>query len=621
MIEISQIRLPCGADPEQLMDSKIRKILRLRTDAVFTWKITRHSVDARKKPELFDTYSVQVVFPEKGGRKSRSAGRCAGELPSENAGAGAKRGGPRAREDAAFEQSVLSRVHDRNVRSCEEIPYIFPKAAADADALAHRPVVAGFGPAGIFCSLMLARAGYRPIVLERGQQMERRIGAVERFWSKGELDPESNIQFGEGGAGTFSDGKLNSNVKDSSGRIQEVMRILTHAGAPEEIRYEQIPHIGTDRLREVIRNLREEILSLGGEIRFETKLTGLLMQGGRICGVRCLRRDGTQEVLPCEILVLAPGHSARDTVRELLKEGVPMTAKPFAVGMRVSHPQAMINAAQYGISDPDEMARLHLAPASYKLTGKGPDGRGVYSFCMCPGGWVVNASSEKGRLAVNGMSDYKRDSLRANSAIVLTVSERDFKEADPLSARLSSRSIRSGPEEPGRSSRTVPDFYPDGGGDDVLCGMRFQERLEEAAYRLCGGKVPVQRFASYEKGICDTAIPSAEELCIRGEAAPGDLSFLLPDALREDFLCGMHEFGRRIRGFDGPQAYVIGLESRTSSPVRILRDETGESRIGGLYPCGEGAGYAGGIMSAAVDGIRIAERIGRRYRAPRAENC
>lgn len=575
MIEISQIRLPCGADPEQLMDSRIRKILRLRADVPFTWRISRHSVDARKKPELYDTYSVRVtILHQSGRRKYRS-----GEIPpAHRTGSGPDS----AAEDPDYERSVLDRIHDRNVRLCPEASYVFPRPAADAGQLVHRPVVAGFGPAGLFCALMLARGGYRPIVLERGQQMERRIEAVERFWSGGALDPESNIQFGEGGAGTFSDGKLNSNVKDSSGRIQEVMRILALAGAPDEIQYEQIPHIGTDRLRDVIRNLRREILTLGGEIRFETKLTGLIVQSGRIAGVRCLRRDGTEEVLPCEVLVLAPGHSARDTIRELLREGVPMASKPFAVGFRVSHPQKLINEAQYGVSDPDVMDRLHLAPANYKVTGKGPDGRGVYSFCMCPGGWVVNASSEEGRLAVNGMSDYARDSLRANSAIVMTVSERDF------------------------------------GENHILCGMRFQERLEESAWRLCGGKVPVQRFESFEKGIPDDTIPSAAELCIRGEAAPGSLFTLLPAALQEDFICGMHDFGRKIRGFDGPEAYVIGLESRTSSPVRILRDETGESEIGGLYPCGEGAGYAGGITSAAVDGIRIAERIGSRYRLPAA---
>ena len=552
MIEISQIRLRCGENPKDQLRPQIRRVLRLSRDEDFTYRIVRHAVDARKKPELYDVYSVRVA-PARNFR-----------LP---------------------EEKLAERLHSRNVRIVREVPYVFPGPEEGACVLPHRPVVVGFGPAGIFCALMLARAGYRPVIFERGQRMEERVASVSSFWAGGALNPDSNIQFGEGGAGTFSDGKLNSNIKDPTERISAVLSAFVGAGAPEDILYEQIPHIGTDRLRDVIRNIRMEILSLGGEIRFDTRVTALCVCGGKVCGIR-YRPSGApplvpDEYLPCEALVLAPGHSARDTIRSLHAQGIPMSAKPFAVGLRVSHPQSLINFSQYGISDPEEMRRLRLAPANYKLTAQTEDARGIYSFCMCPGGYVVNASSESGRLAVNGMSNYLRDSGRANSAIVMSVGERDFPKGDP-----------------------------------VLAGMSFQEQLEEKAYRLCGGRVPVQRFASFEKKEIDARIPSEEELCIRGAASPGALHTLLPEGLTKSFVSGMHEFGRRIHGFDGEEAYVIGLESRTSSPVRILRDASGESAVEGLFPCGEGAGYAGGITSAAVDGIRAAECIASRFRPP-----
>ncbi len=577
MLELSQIKLPCGSEPGMLGD-KIHKMLHLSAGISCSYEIRHHSVDARKKPVLYDVYTVWLRFGSSQ-YENRILQKCSKKVP--------------------------------NLRKVSEVTYHFPVPEENAKALLSRPVIIGFGPAGIFCGLKLAEAGYRPIILERGERMEERILSVEHFWQTGELNPSSNIQFGEGGAGTFSDGKLTSNVKDKEGRVSEVIRLFLEAGAPADIAYEQLPHIGTDRLRSVIRTLREEILAKGGEIRFQTCAEEILLEDGCVKGVRVKDADKRESVIPAKVVVLAPGHSARDTIRMLHDKKVPMEAKSFALGFRVSHPQSLINQVRYGIEDPEERKRLHLPSASYKLTARAEDGHGVYSFCMCPGGYVVNASSEKGRLAVNGMSDYARDAARANSAIVMTI----------------------GPEDYGTSS--------------VLDGMTFQEELEEKAYRLAGGKVPVEYYPQFRDCVRETApvengtgstapspaarpvvsdasetdtkafAPDAEvsakELCIKGACALAPLHTLLPQDLTKDFVEGMTQFGRQIRGFDGNDCYVIGLESRTSSPVRIPRDASGESAVKGLYPCGEGAGYAGGIMSAAVDGIRIAEQIGIHY--------
>ncbi len=553
MLELSQIKLPCGSGRE-LLENKLHKMLRLPQGTDLDYTIVHHSVDARKKPVLYDVYTVRIAC-ESPAEQERLFRRCSRTLP--------------------------------NLRRVQPEAYHFPSALPQAQRLRHRPIIVGFGPAGILCALKLAEAGYAPLILERGEEMQRRVQSVEHFWTTGELNPASNIQFGEGGAGTFSDGKLTSNVKDKAGRVSEVLRCFLEAGAPEDIAYEQLPHIGTDRLRGVIRNLREKILASGGEILFSTCMEELLTKDGCVTGVRARTSDGEILHLPADVVILAPGHSARDTIRMLLEKRVPMEAKSYAVGFRVSHPQCLINRARYGISEPEALQRLHLPAASYKLTARASDGRGVYSFCMCPGGYVVNASSERGRLAVNGMSDYARDSARANSAIVMTVGPEDY------------------------------------GTDSVLGGMVFQEALEEKAYRLAGGKVPAEPFAEFRDGVAsqgdgaasmqEDALPSPAALCIRGACAKAPLHTLLPKELTTAFLEGMEQFGRQIRGYDGEDCYVIGLESRTSSPVRIPRNEAGESAVRGLFPCGEGAGYAGGIMSAAVDGIRTAEQIALRF--------
>ena len=554
MIRISQVKIPCGSSRTALI-SKIRKILRLKDSEKASFRILRHSVDTRKKPDLFDVYTVGISL--------------AGGAPAE--------------------KKLAAKLRSRDIAYEVPVHYQFPETQAGAPALPHRPVIAGFGPAGIFCALMLARQGYRPVVLERGPEMAERTAAVEHFWRTGELRPDANIQFGEGGAGTYSDGKLTTGVKDREGRIEEVLTVFVSAGAPEDILTEQHPHIGTDVLRHVVETLREEILRLGGEIRFNTQMTGILREDGAVTGVEIRERTpsgSVTSVIGTEVLVLAPGHSARDTIRMLYETDIPMTQKNFAVGFRVSHPQEIIDTRTYGLSDRKKMNRLHLPPASYKLTAKAASGRGVYSFCMCPGGWVVNASSEEGRLAVNGMSDYARDSARANSAVVMTVGALEY------------------------------------GGDGVLDGLHFQERLEEKAYGMAGGRIPAEAFTEFESRFSsgnDQPVrlmteKEASALCLKGLSAEAPLHTLLPEDLTRDFLEGMHQFEHTLPGFTGEDAWVIGLESRTSSPVRITRDDTCQSVLRGLYPCGEGAGYAGGIMSAAIDGIRVAEAVARTHR-------
>ena len=555
MIRISQLKLPCGHSSREL-ENRIRKALRIGSSRPLTYVIRKHSVDARKKPQLFDIYTVDADLGE----------------------------GP------AAEKKLAAKLRSRDITAVSERPYRFPEAGKEH--MKERPVVIGAGPAGLFCALMLAEHGYSPLLLERGKCVEERSRDIEKYWETGVLNPSSNIQFGEGGAGTFSDGKLNTQINDKSGRSGEVLRIFTEAGAPDDILYESRPHIGTDMLRTVIPAIRRRITEAGGEVRFGAQVTELEIRDGCVRAV--LLADGSK--IGTGTVVLAPGHSARDTIRSLYSLGVPMQQKAFAVGLRVSHPQSLIDRSQYGICDREEMKKLGLSAAAYKLTARALSGRGVYSFCMCPGGYIVDASSEPGRIAVNGMSEHARGSGRANSAIVCTV----------------------GPEE----------F----GGDHALSGMRFQEELEERAFKLGEGSVPVQRYEKLRECFEKRTEPSkgepagaraerdeylySNDLCIRGRWKQADLSGLLPPALTKDFIEGMEYFDTRIEGFAGPKAFCAGLEARTSSPVRIPRGEDLQSEIRGLYPCGEGAGYAGGIMSAAMDGIRVAEAIRRRYMVP-----
>ncbi len=529
MIRIRDIKLPVGHTEEELIRAIAAALKKNQKDVPDgikgRYRIAKKSVDARDKEKLRMVYTIDLTVPD---------------------------------------EERLARASRNPAVSIEtECRYCLPEKNHTEEANG-RPVIVGTGPAGLFCGLLLARCGYAPVLIERGEPVEQRIRRIEDFWAGNRLDEDSNVQFGEGGAGTFSDGKLNTGVKDRMGRNRFVLETFVEYGAPSEILYLNKPHIGTDNLRHIIRNMRRAIEEMGGEVRFGTKLTDLFLENGAVAGIEV---NGA-EAIACRQLVLAPGHSARDTFSMLYRKGLRMEQKPFAVGLRVEHPAEMIRDAQYGRSE----AAAKLPPADYKLTYRAGDGRGVYSFCMCPGGFVVNASSEQGRLAVNGMSDYDRSERNSNSAIVVSVGPDDFESAHPLA------------------------------------GVAFQRRWEENAYQAGRGMIPVQLLEDLRLGRESRRIGDILPNC-RGQYQLADLSDCLPRYVLRDFLDGMNAFGKKIRGFDRPDTVLCGVETRTSSPVRIVRGEEFQSNIAGIYPCGEGAGYAGGITSAAIDGIRVAEAV------------
>ena len=527
MIRITQLKLPINHTEKQLTE-KISKLLK-SGKTPFEYEIKKQSLDARKKTEKQFVYTVDVKIEQ--------------------------------------ETKITKRVNSNNIMLTKEKPYCFPTPGEEI--LSHRPIVVGSGPAGLFCAWYLAKAGYRPIVLERGEEADKRQKTVEQFWKNGVLDPESNVQFGEGGAGTFSDGKLNTLVKDTFGRNQEVLKRFVEAGADKKILYQQKPHLGTDVLIGIVQTMRHQIEQMGGEFRFRSKMTDLKFENGMLQAVEV----NNDEWIPAEVCVLAIGHSARDTFALLHKRGIFMEPKSFAVGVRIEHPQKMMNLNLYG-----EEENEILGAGSYKVTHTCENGRGVYSFCMCPGGFVVNASSEPHMLAVNGMSYQARDSENANSALIVTVNPSDF------------------PEE------------------GALGGIAFQRKLEKAAWELGKGKIPVQLFKDYCEHKPSSAFGEVTP-CMRGEYVLTNLRSILPSEIGDSIEEGIHAFGKKLHGFDREDALLSGVESRTSSPVRIVRDsENLISNMQGVYPCGEGAGYAGGITSAAMDGIKIAETIVKKYR-------
>lgn len=527
MIRLRQIKVNVIKNTEEEILKKIAQKLDIRKELIKEIKIVKKSLDARKKEELFYVYELEVKVDN--------------------------------------EDDIIKRKLSKDIFISNDIPYSFLKTGIKQ--LKHRPIIVGSGPAGLFCAYLLAENNYNPIIIERGEKVEDRIKTVEKFWQDNKLNEESNVSFGEGGAGTFSDGKLNTLIKDKEKRGKKAFDIFIENGAKEEILYEQKPHIGTDKLREIVKNMRNKIISMGGEFLYNTKLTDIKIENDRITSIEV----NNNKIIKTDLLVLAIGHSARDTFKMLYEKGLNIENKPFAIGVRVIHSQQMINESQYG----KKYAKT-LPPASYKLTYQSKNKRGVYSFCMCPGGYIVNASSQKDGLVVNGMSNYKRETKTANSAIVVTVSEKDY-------------------------------------GIEPLSGVEYQKMLEEKAYQLGNGFIPVQSYKDFKTNKTSQSIDK-ELLSIKGNYTLSNLNKLLPDYIIDSIKEAMPSFGKKIKGFDNDNTLLLGLESRTSSPIRILRDESYLSNITGIYPCGEGAGYSGGITSSAIDGIKVAEAIAKVYK-------
>jgi len=514
---------------KQALQSAILSKLKIRKKDLIDFKIFKKSIDARKKDQIVFNYTVDA--------------------------------------EVRNEEDLLRKYGSQGIAPTPEL--VYKRVEFGTEKMRERPVVIGMGPAGLFAGLMLARNGYNPLVLERGEDVETRAAKVNRFWGEGCLDPESNVLFGEGGAGTFSDGKLTTLINDP--RCCLVLEEFVKAGAPENILYENKPHIGTDLLKGTVKNIREEIIAQGGEVRFRAKVTDFIIEDGKIKAL--IIND--KERLPCQVVLLAIGHSARDTFEVLYRKNILMSPKPFSIGVRIEHPQAVINKAQYG----EDAEHLGLGAADYKLSYHSPrNGRSAYTFCMCPGGYVVAAASEEKGVVTNGMSEHGRDGENANSAILVGVNPADF-----------------------------PSDHP-------LAGVEFQRKWERLAFKLGGGnyRAPAQLTGDF---LADRL--SSQWGSVKPTYKPGVTFARLKDCLPAYVIETLKEaipyFETKIRGFAMPDSILTGVETRSSSPVRINRNENYLANIGGIYPVGEGAGYAGGIMSSAVDGCKAAEKIMEKY--------
>ena len=519
MIRLRDIPLPPEHNAHQLQ-FEAAQMLRVSNSKIRQLRIVRRSVDARKKPDIKVIYTIDVAVEGNEKKILRSSG----------------------------------------CKRASIAPVSYYKAPKNIPNPGKRPVVVGFGPAGMFAALILAMAGWKPLILERGEDAQSRHEKVRKFFETGILDTRSNVQFGEGGAGTFSDGKLNTGVNNP--RIGWILEQFVKAGAREDILYDAKPHVGTDVLLEVVQNIRRRIIALGGEVRVNTQVTGLCTESGQLTGLKTA--DG--EIIPCETAVLAIGHSARDTFEMLDGMGIPMEPKPFAMGVRIEHRQTPVDENQYGRHDPV------VPPADYKLV-QHLENATVYTFCMCPGGHVVAAASEEGRIVTNGMSNADRNGENANAALLVTINPTDF----PYEGNLG--------------------------------GMQWQREIEEKAYRISGSyRAPAQLVGDFLK-----KVPSVGEGEITPTYRPGvhwcDLHAVLPGKITDSIAEALPQLEGKLKGFAAPDAVMTAPETRSSSPVRILRDDTRQSQLRGLYPTGEGAGYAGGIMSAAIDGIMTAEAI------------
>ncbi|MDO4792997.1 MAG: hypothetical protein Q3993_02365 [Filifactor alocis] len=532
MIRIQNIKLPvkelAKKDELSLLQKEVAKKIGINRQKVRNLSIYKKSIDARKKENISFVYSCDF--------------------------------------ETDGEESLLRKGSKLSLTLTPDMRY--QEVEQGSRALVHRPVIVGTGPAGLFAGLILARRGYRPLLLERGDDVDERKKKIDRFWETGELDTQSNVQFGEGGAGTFSDGKLTSLIHDK--RCRNVLEAFIEAGAPQDILYKNKPHIGTDILRDTVKRLRQRIIELGGEVRFRSQLTDIKIEDGRLVGIEI----NEAERMDCEVLLLATGHSARDTFEMLYHRGLDISQKAFSIGVRVEHSQSLINRSQYG-ADSEGL----LGAADYKLSYRSPNGRSAYTFCMCPGGYVVAAASEEGMVVTNGMSEYKRDGENANSALLVNVTPEDF------------------------------------GSDHPLAGVDFQRRWERLAFEE-GGRTycaPAQRIGDFlDKGFDETKL-------VRHSYRPGitytALDRCLPDYVISTMKEALVYFDERLEGFASGEGLMIGVETRSSSPIRMKRNEDHISNLAGVYPVGEGAGYAGGIMSAAVDGVKTAEKVIMAYRS------